>query len=149
MLIGGLSEFQLHQAEAEVNWETFDIPKAQPSPTIWDTTISDSVKQGKPPTRFIFLHKGNGLLPGSLALPSFDDQHQQSEKKKEAFSVDLDGQDLPEWMSPISGHMQNMTILQGLSGKMCTTGHHTWCSSLGVFKANERLSSSRNQRGFR
>jgi len=96
---------------------------------------------GKPPTRFIFLHKGNGLLPGSLALPSFDDQQQKSEKNKEAFTADLDGQDLPEWMSPISGHMQNMTILQGLSGKMCTTGHHTWCSSLGVFKANERLSS--------
>ena len=52
MLIGGLSEFQLHQAEAEVNWETFDIPKAQPSPTIWDTTISDSVKQGQPPTEW-------------------------------------------------------------------------------------------------
>ena len=96
---------------------------------------------GKPPTRFIFLHKGNGLLPSSLALPSFDDQQQKSEKNKEAFTADLDGQDLPEWMSPISGHMQNMTILQGLSGKMCTTGHHTWCSSLGVFKANERLSS--------
>ena len=24
---------------------------------------------------------------------------------------------------------------------MCTTGHHTWQSSLGVYKANERLSS--------
>ena len=34
-----------------------------------------------------------------------------------------------------------MTILQGLSGKMCTTGHHTWQSSLGAYKANERLSS--------
>ena len=31
MLIGSLSEFQLHPAEAEVNWETFDIPKEQPS----------------------------------------------------------------------------------------------------------------------
>ena len=100
-----------------------------------------NIDPSKPPTRFIFLHKGNGLLPGSLALPSFNEQQQQTEKKKEAFTADLDGQDLPEWMSPISGHMQNMTILQGLSGKMCTTGHHTWCSSLGVFKANERLSS--------
>jgi hypothetical protein len=26
---------------------------------------------------------------------------------------------------------------------MCTTGHHSWCSSLGVFKANERVSSIR------
>ena len=26
---------------------------------------------------------------------------------------------------------------------MCTTGHHSWCSALGAFKANERLSSIR------
>ena len=52
MLIGGLGEFQSHQAEAEVNWETFDTPKVKPSPTIWDTTISDSVKQGQPPTEW-------------------------------------------------------------------------------------------------
>ena len=52
MLIGGLCEFQLYQAEAEVNWETFDIPKAQPSPTIWDTTISEPDKQVQPPTKW-------------------------------------------------------------------------------------------------
>jgi hypothetical protein len=65
----------------------------------------------------------------------------ESEKRKDAFVADLDEHDLPEWMSPIAEHSKNMTILQGLSGKMCTTGHHTWCSSLGAFKANERLSS--------
>ena len=44
-------------------------------------------------------------------------------------------------MSPLDAHKENLTILQGLSGKMCTTGHHSWCSALGVFKANERPSS--------
>ena len=44
-------------------------------------------------------------------------------------------------MKPLAAHKANLTILQGLSGKMCTTGHHSWCSSLGVFKANERISS--------
>ncbi len=95
----------------------------------------------RPPMRFIFLHKGNGLYPQSLVPPTFAKEHAESEKRKDAFSVDLDAHELPEWMSPISGHKDNLTILQGLSGKMCTTGHHTWCSSLGVFKANERLSS--------
>ncbi len=97
--------------------------------------------ENKPPTRFIFLHKGNGLFPSSLVPPTLDKQQADAERRKDAFVTDLDGQDLPEWMSPIVGHRNNMTILQGLSGKMCTTGHHTWCSSLGVFKANERLSS--------
>ena len=91
--------------------------------------------------RFIFIHKGNGLLPESLVPPTFDKKQMASEKRKEAFVADLDDHDLPEWMSPIAEHRKNMTILQGLSGKMCTTGHHTWCSSLGAFKANERLSS--------
>jgi hypothetical protein len=95
----------------------------------------------KPPTRFIFLHKGNGLLPESLVPPTLDEQQQDAERRKEAFSVDLDSHELPAWMGPLTAHKNNLTILQGLSGKMCTTGHHTWCSSLGVFKANERLSS--------
>ena len=64
-----------------------------------------------------------------------------SEKRKEAIDVDLDGQDLPRWLGPLAEHRENLPILQGLSGKMCTTGHHSWCSALGVFKANERPSS--------
>ena len=96
---------------------------------------------GQAPMRFIFIHKGNGLLPDTLVPPSFDEATQQKEKSKEAYTVDLDGHTLPDWMEPLASHQQNLTILQGLSGKMCTTGHHTWCSSLGAFKANERLSS--------
>jgi hypothetical protein len=95
----------------------------------------------KPPMRFIFMHKGNGLYPQSAVPPSFDKQQLEAEKRKDSFVADLDGHELPDWMSPIAGHTNDLTILQGLSGKMCTTGHHTWCSSLGVFKANERISS--------
>lgn len=97
----------------------------------------------KPPMRFIFMHKGNGLLPDSLVLPTFEQERLEAEKRKSAFEADLDDHELPQWMSPLAGHKQNMTILQGLSGKMCTTGHHTWCSSLGAYKANERLSTIR------
>lgn len=94
-----------------------------------------------PPQRFIFIHKGNGLLPESLVPPSFNKEQMEVEKSKDAFVADLDGHDLPDWMNPLAAHRSHLTILQGLSGKMCTTGHHTWCSSLGAFKANERLSS--------
>lgn len=102
--------------------------------------LADTVTTN-PPMRFIFMHKGNGLLPNSLVPPTFDKQLLDAEQRKDAFDVDLDNHDLPQWMSPLAEHKQNMTILQGLSGKMCTTGHHTWCSSLGAYKANERLSS--------
>ena len=95
------------------------------------------------PTRFIFLHKANGTFPSVMVPPSLNDKHQAMEKKKEAFEVDLDKHELPDWMETLDKHKENLTILQGLSGKMCTTGHHTWCSSLGVYKATERLSSIR------
>lgn len=96
---------------------------------------------GKPPMRFIFMHRGNGLFPKVMVPPSFSEEEMKKEKAKEAFEVDLDGHELPDWMSPLEAHKDNLTILQGLSGKMCTTGHHSWCSSLGVFKANERPGS--------
>ncbi|MDE0862833.1 MAG: DUF1552 domain-containing protein [Rubripirellula sp.] len=100
-----------------------------------------SAADGKQPKRFIFIHKGNGLLPSTLAPPSLSQEDAEKEKRKEAFSVDLAAHDLPNWMQSLDDHKENLTILQGLSGKMCTTGHHTWQSSLGVYKANERLSS--------
>ncbi|MEX2216842.1 MAG: DUF1552 domain-containing protein [Phycisphaeraceae bacterium] len=96
---------------------------------------------GKPPMRFIFIHKGNGLFPSAMVPPSLGKKEMEAEQRKDAIEVDLEKHDLPEWMSPLNAHKANMTILQGLSGKMCTTGHHTWQSSLGVYKANERLSS--------
>lgn len=95
------------------------------------------------PKRFIFMHKGNGLLPSAMVPPSFGDDLKQREKRREAYGVDLAGHELPSWLAPLAGHVDDLTILQGLSGKMCTTGHHSWCSALGAFKANERLSSIR------
>jgi hypothetical protein len=100
-----------------------------------------SSSNGKAPKRFIFVHKGNGLLPDSLVPPTLASADKQKEKNKEAFQVSLEDHDLPTWMEALNEHKAEMTILQGLSGKMCTTGHHTWQSSLGVYKANERLSS--------
>lgn len=106
------------------------------------TLLADSTAK-KPPMRFIFMHRGNGLFPRVMVPPSFSKTLLEKEQKKEAFEVDLDEHELPAWLSPLSAHKQNLTLLQGLSGKMCTTGHHSWCSSLGVFKANERISSIR------
>ena len=96
---------------------------------------------GGAPMRFIFMHRGNGLFPSVMVPPSFEAEEMEKEKRKESYEVDLDGHSLPDWMGPLEQHKDHLTILQGLSGKMCTVGHHSWCSSLGVFKANERPSS--------
>ena len=93
------------------------------------------------PMRFIFMHRGNGLFPKVMVPPSFGKEEKEKESKNLPYTVDLAAHTLPKWMSPLEEHKAHLTILQGLSGKMCTTGHHSWCSSLGVFKANERLGS--------
>jgi hypothetical protein len=105
------------------------------------TSAFAASEAGKPPMRFIFMHKGNGLFPHALVPPTFSASDMQKEKQKEAFDVDLHQHELPPWMQQLEQHKAELTILQGLSGKMCTTGHHTWQSSLGVYAANERLSS--------
>jgi hypothetical protein len=104
-------------------------------------TLSAVTPAGTPPMRFIFMHRGNGLFPKVLVPPSFGKKEMDMENRNASYEVDLDTHQLPEWMSPLESHKENLTILQGLSGMMCTTGHHSWCSSLGVYKANERASS--------
>lgn len=91
--------------------------------------------------RFIFIHKGNGLFPNAVVPPTFDKDLQDKEKAREAYEVSLQNHDLQDWMGALNEHKDDMTILQGLSGKMCTYGHHSFQSPLGVYKANTRLSS--------
>ena len=98
---------------------------------------------GRPPMRFIFMHRGNGLWPRVMVPPGINAETRAKEERKEAYQLDLDAYDLPDWMEPLTAHKENLTILQGISGMMCTTGHHSWCSSLGAFKANERVGSIR------
>jgi hypothetical protein len=107
----------------------------------WLQQLFGNQTPGSPPRRFIFMHKGNGLFPHVMVPPSLTNADAEKERRKEAYSVDLTRHELPAWMAPVAQHKSHMTILQGLSGKMCTTGHHTWQSSLGVYRANEALTS--------
>ena len=96
---------------------------------------------GKPPTRFIFMHMGNGLFPDMLALPTFSSEEKEMDTKKVPFEVDLGKHKLADWMQPLEEHKANLTILQGLSGRMCTASHASYQSSLGVFRGSASLNS--------
>ena len=97
--------------------------------------------RGKPPMRFIFLHKGNGQFPSFMVPPTLSKDEAATEAKNGPLDLDLMKHELPKWMLPITAHQRDTTILQGLSGKHCTTTHNNYCSALGVFKATERISS--------
>ncbi|BCX46874.1 hypothetical protein HAHE_07820 [Haloferula helveola] len=100
---------------------------------------SSSVSAGVP--RFIFLRKSNGTFPSELVPVSLSAADRRREENKEALDLDLDRHELPEWMEPIIDHKDDLTLLQGLSAKMCTMGHSTYQSPLAVSRSAERVAT--------
>ncbi len=88
--------------------------------------------------RFIFIRKGNGLFPSALVPPSLSEADKNREKSMAAFEADLSKHELPDWLMPLNAHKKHMTLLQGLSAKMCTMGHSTYQSPLAVSRSAER-----------
>jgi hypothetical protein len=88
------------------------------------------------PKRFVFIRKSNGEHPQDLALPSFSGAEKASDEKKQALELDLDKHELPAWMSSLSKHKENLSILQGLSSKMSENGHYSYSSVMGAYKSN-------------
>ncbi|MFK7911146.1 MAG: DUF1552 domain-containing protein, partial [Akkermansiaceae bacterium] len=91
--------------------------------------------------RFIFLRKSNGTFPTELVPPSLSNADKKKELEKQAFEVDLDKHELPDWMQSLTEHKDNLCILQGLSAKMCTMGHSTYQSPLAVSRSAERVAT--------
>lgn len=94
-----------------------------------------------PVPRFIFIRKGNGLFPSVLVPPSLSDADRKKEEAKQAFETPLDKHELPDWLQPLEKHRRNLTLLQGLSAKMCQMGHSTYQSPLGVCRSSERTAT--------
>jgi hypothetical protein len=94
------------------------------------------------PHRFVFIRKSNGNLTTQFGLDSFSSEEKNKHDKKEAFEVDLDKHELPEWLRVLDPHKENMTILHGIS--MCTSGggHYSFSGCLGSYKAGRNILSN-------
>ena len=97
---------------------------------------------GEIPKRFIFIRKSSGIRPAEIALRDFSDEHKALDEKKQAFEVDLDRHELPEWLRGLDEHKEHMTILQGLSAKMSENVHWSFSSVMGCFKSNRNTLSA-------
>lgn len=84
------------------------------------------------PHRFIFIRKSNGNVPNLFSLPTFSEQEETKEQKKEAFEADLDKHELPQWLSVLDGHKKNMTILNGISMAVSGGGHYSFSGCMGA-----------------
>jgi len=84
----------------------------------------------KLPKRFVFVSVSSGIMPEEVELPSL-----KGRSKDDYINVSLDQQKLEPSMQPFESLKDHLSIIQGLSGKMCAGGHTSNYGSLGVWRA--------------
>jgi len=87
-----------------------------------------------PAPRFLFVVEGNGLPPKQVHPAGVQFVEREAREKSERHS--LTGLELPVSLKPIDEFRDRLTIIQGLSGRMCTGGHSSDHGALGAYYAN-------------
>jgi len=93
---------------------------------------------GKPVTakRFVFVIESNGVRPEQLA-PSGVTRKPREQRElngpEELIDIPLHDRDLPFSLEPVAAWKDRITIVQGLSGRICGGGHSNNFGALGCF----------------
>jgi hypothetical protein len=96
--------------------------------------IANAAEGKLPPLRFLFVVEGNSLPPQQL-LPEGLTYVEREDRN--AFSdTPLGNSKLPISLQAINAYRDRLTIVQGLSGRMCTGGHSSDHGTLGAYHAN-------------
>ena len=86
--------------------------------------------------RFVFVVESNGVRPEQLA-PSGVTRKPREQRElngpEEFIDIPLKDKDLPFSLEPIRGWKEKVTIVQGLSGRICGGGHSNNFGALGCF----------------
>jgi hypothetical protein len=88
--------------------------------------------------RFVFVVESNGVPPAQLAPSGVvrKAREQRELNGPDAFlDVPLKDKDLPFSMEPVKAWKDKVTIVQGLSGRVCSGGHSNNFQALGAFGA--------------
>jgi hypothetical protein len=95
--------------------------------------------------RFVFLVEGNGLWPDHVQPVGIDRQEERIEnsqkmmnavEKLESIPLSKVGCELPSSLQPLNKHRDKLTIIQGLSGRVCGGGHSNEYGGLGCYPRN-------------
>jgi hypothetical protein len=90
------------------------------------------------PHRFVFIVESNGVRPEQLAPSGIQRKprlQQPLNGPEELVDLSLADRDLPFSLEPISPWKDRVTIVQGLSGRICGGGHSNNFQALGAFGA--------------
>lgn len=89
------------------------------------------------PKRFVFVMEGNGLSPLHVqptTIPRV--KHPYGRTNNDALEdIPLTGHRLPEAIAPLEPLRDRLTILQGMSGRICGGGHSNNFGALGCYSA--------------
>lgn len=100
---------------------------------------------GKKPMRFVFLVEGNGLAAAHIQ-PVGIERKQGAHAAIGGFPVNTNetlidkplnspGVSLPEPIAPLARHLRRLTLITGLSSRVCGGGHGNGFGSLGCYPA--------------
>ena len=88
--------------------------------------------------RFVFVVESNGLPPQQLAPAGIERKARRQQAlggSSEMLDVSLTDRELPKSIQAVSPWKDKLTIIQGLSGKVCGGGHSNNFQALGAFGA--------------
>lgn len=84
------------------------------------------------PQRFVFLVKSSGLTPSALTPEGLREKQPTG---SEPLRVSIQDERLPKTLEPLEPFKDQLSILQGFSGKMCLGGHTSYFGAMGVYAA--------------
>ena len=88
-----------------------------------------AAEAGRLPKRFVFVVKGSGLQAEFLNPEGL--RHGGDT----LVDASLEGKTLPASLRPLEAFRDKLAVIQGLSGKMCNSGHNSFYGGLGAYKA--------------
>ena len=101
------------------------------SPLIHQLDLNAAGKQSALPKRFVFVMKSSGIIPESIVPEGMG---KLLEDKTKAVTEPLKKYKLAKSMKALEPYKDQLSIVQGISGKMCRGGHSSWFGAMGVYK---------------
>ncbi|MFT5468862.1 MAG: hypothetical protein ACI8UO_003974 [Verrucomicrobiales bacterium] len=101
----------------------------------------EAAAAGETPKRVVFLVEGNGLPAEHVQpvgvpraeMPNLRNTHISQSAEEKLIDLRLSDFELPEPLTPLARHTDRLTILQGLSGRVCGGGHSNDFGALGAY----------------
>jgi len=104
----------------------------------------EAAARGQLPIRVVFFLEGNGLPPTHVQPVGIDRTTLKNTRGRDCndaaalidLPLDAEGVALPEPLAPLEKHRRRLTIVQGLSGRVCGGGHSNGFGALGAYSAS-------------